>query len=143
MQSSRIKKKWRVVSDRTHIPVGKSDVPTTLNIGFPEAQSAALVHLLTHYPWIVYLGYSLWRKLLVVAELTEEDDAGLVIPSLHSPQNAPDESQLSQSEVGTAPIGVSGDLRRFTAAVIPQHYLTHRIPLSDCSVQGRDKTKGS
>ena len=37
----------------------------TLLVGLLWRDGMGFVHLLRHYPWIVYLGYSFWRKLLV------------------------------------------------------------------------------
>ena len=57
----------------------------THSYGIEQATADALETLILHYPWIVYLGYSLWRKCLIRVWLMDEgsnDDDDDNLPSL-------------------------------------------------------------
>ena len=83
----------------------------------------ALEALLTHYPWIVYFGFSFWRKLLIqVWTKPSTSFPTTVLPQLTAGSQ--------KTSLGRTEFGVLGALSKFSSNFLPRIYLKRSVPLA-------------
>ena len=116
------------------------------HMGVHQCEGDALETLLHHYPWIVYLGFSFWRKLLLSFVTPHQhrstfvdDETGKTyetLPSLqqsyrHASRGPDDWHHLLMQHVGLA-----GDIRVFTKVLVPPDVLEQGAELTQdrCSI---------
>ena len=119
---------WNEVPTATTKP--SSSASHRQKIGSHHHHAAALEALLTHYPWIVYLGVTFWRKLLLRVWFKQEKYLENRLPSLTGSEPLEDTESNIQERHLLRRLGISGRLDVFSSRKLHRRFLTERIPLT-------------